>query len=70
MRYAPAYPKRALLRALGSDNGDWHTRLLAAFGPPNPPAAVLLLALKVKLLSQMKFHLNFINNCVIMMINL
>jgi hypothetical protein len=31
MRSAPAYPKRALLRALGFEKGGLHTRLGAMF---------------------------------------
>jgi hypothetical protein len=31
MRYALAYPKRPLLRALGSEKSDWHTRSPAGF---------------------------------------
>ncbi|MDR1147791.1 MAG: type II toxin-antitoxin system RelB/DinJ family antitoxin [Spirochaetaceae bacterium] len=33
MRSALAYPKRALIRASGSEKGGWHTRLKAAFTP-------------------------------------
>jgi hypothetical protein len=31
MRYAPAYPKRPLRRALGFENSALHTRLEAVF---------------------------------------
>jgi hypothetical protein len=31
MRYAPAYRKHPLLRALGFANSAWHTRLEAVF---------------------------------------
>jgi hypothetical protein len=40
MRYALTYPKRHLLRAFSPKRA---TQLLAAFGPPNPPAVILLL---------------------------